>query len=287
MRVTAGEFLEGLRFLSGLPPLLRHPVAVSEARAALRRRLAEREASFLALMRRAVYARPSSPYLPLLRQAGCEYGDLERLVTLDGLDSALRTLLGHGVYLRAPELKGLQGILRGSLTLRPDACRFRNPDAGAHVRGQTSGSRGARFGVPLDLGFVRARAVNYALFAAHLLPERTAHASWKTPGGDVFDNLLCFASFGAVPDRWFLQVDPAAPELHPAYRWSVRAFQVGGRLAGIRLPRPEVVPFEDPSPIARWMAGTLRARATPHLQVFTSAAVRLCEAAASAGLETR
>jgi hypothetical protein len=122
-------------------------------------------------------------------------------------------------------------------------------------------------------------------FAAHLLPERTAHASWKTPGGDVLNNLPCFASFGAVPDRWFLQVDPAAPELHPAYRWSVRAFQVGGRLAGIRLPRPEVVPFEDPSPIARWMAGTLRARATPHLQVFTSAAVRLCEAAASAGLQ--
>ena len=99
------------------------------------------------------------------------------------------------------------------------------------------------------------------------------------------DNLLCFAGFGAVAERWFLQVDPAAPELHSAYRWSVQALRAGGWLAGVWFPRPEVVPLEDPLPIARWMAAALRTGAAPHLQVFSSEALRLCETAGSAGRE--
>ena len=254
MRITIGDLRLGAGFVRRLPGALRHPVTVGEAHAILRQRLEARDATFLALMRRAVFGNPSSPYRPLLRQAGCEYGDLERLVRRDGVEGALRDLLARGVYLRAAELKGLREILRGNVALRPDGALFRNPGAAAHIPGQSSGSRGARFSVPLDLAFVRARSVDYALIAAHVLPERSVHGVWKMPGGDVLDNLLCFAGFGAVAERWFLQVDPAAPGLHPAYRWSARALRVGSRLAGVRFPKPEVVPFEDPVVIARWMA---------------------------------
>ena len=285
MRVTLGDLRQGAGFVRRLPGLLRAPISVAAARVVLRHRLESREAAFLAMARQSVYARPSSPYRPLLRQAGCDYGDLERLVQQEGVEGALRTLLRHGVYLRASELKGLQEILRGAVAVPPEPGGFRNPAAAAHIPGQSSGSRGARFGVPLDLGFVQARAVDYTLLAAELFPERVAHAVWKTPGGDVLDNLLCFAATGAVAERWFLQVDPAAPGLHPAYRWSARALRARAWLAGVRFPPPQVVPFDDPLPIVRWLTATSRAGASPLLQVFTSPALRLLEAAAAAGLQ--
>lgn len=283
--ITLDDARMGMQFLHRLPAFLRDPVTLDEAGATLRRRLEQRDADFLALVKKAVYAYPSSPYRPLLQHAGCEYGDLERLVRRDGVEGALQTLLHHGVYLKVAEFKGLREVLRGNLNCRVHPALFRNPAAAPQVPGQSSGSRGGQVSVPLDLAFVRARSVNYSLIAAHLLPKRTVHGVWKTPGGDVLDNLLCFAAFGAVPERWFLQVDPAAPGLHSAYRWSVRALRAGGWLAGVRLPRPEVVKLDDPLPIVHWMAASLRRGATPHLQVFSSAALRLCQAASSAGLE--
>src|SRR5918999_5151941 len=72
------DFALGARFLWRLPAFLRHPVSPEQALTILRRRLAQREADFLALMRQAVYGRAgrSSPYRKLLGLAGCEYGDL-------------------------------------------------------------------------------------------------------------------------------------------------------------------------------------------------------------------
>jgi hypothetical protein len=62
---------------------------------ALRERLERRETSFLALVRAAVYRVQASPYRALLDHAGCQYGDLERLVRRDGVDATLRELFAH------------------------------------------------------------------------------------------------------------------------------------------------------------------------------------------------
>jgi hypothetical protein len=85
--------LVGARFFVRLPAFLREPVSLDEARAVLRRRLEQREADFLALVRRAIYDNPANPYRELLNLAGCEYGDLERLVNHEGVDGALHALL--------------------------------------------------------------------------------------------------------------------------------------------------------------------------------------------------
>jgi hypothetical protein len=283
--ITLDDLRTGTRFLRRLPAFLRDRVAPAEALATLRRRLARREADFLALVETAVYEHPSSPYRALLRQAGCERGDLRRLVRQEGVEGSLRTLLRHGVYLTVAELKGAREVVRGGLTCRFHPALFLNPAADRHIVGQSSGSRGARASAPLDLAFVRERAIDYALVAGALLRPPVAHGVWKTPGGDVLDNLLCFAGFGAVAERWFLQVDPAASGLHPAYRWSATLLRTGGRLGGVRFPKPEVVTLDDPLPIARWMAAALRGGATPHLQLFSSAAVSLCRSARDGGLD--
>jgi sulfur carrier protein len=71
---------------------------VDDARRALAGRLEAGGATFLALIRGAVYARGSSPCARLLRHAGCAYADLERLVHTDAVEGAPRRTRGrlHG-----------------------------------------------------------------------------------------------------------------------------------------------------------------------------------------------
>jgi hypothetical protein len=132
-----GDVLIGLRFLRGFPGFLRHPIDPPRAREILEGRFRERAAGFLTVVREGAYRRPGSPYHRLLAAAGCEYGDLERLVRQDGVDGALERLLRDGVYVTLDEFKGRRPIVRGidDLHHRPDAVS--QPDV-----------RGAR-GVPL------------------------------------------------------------------------------------------------------------------------------------------
>ncbi|MBI4574508.1 MAG: hypothetical protein HY713_14620 [candidate division NC10 bacterium] len=274
------------RFLSRLPAFLRKPVSTTEARAIIRRRLARREADFLALLRRAVYAHPASPYRALLRLAGCEYGDLERLVVQDGVESALRMLYRDGVYLTVEEFKGRRSVIRNGVTIPVDPWQLQNPDSAAHLSAQSSGSRGPRTPVSLDLVWVADEAVNrgVTLAARGDRPPRLAY--WDVPGGTLYP-LLAYAKCGAPPLRWFSPVDPAAPDLHPRYRWSARAIRWASRIAGAPLPRAEHVPVSDPLPIARWMASVLETGGIPFLLTYSSPAVRLCQAALAAGLNLR
>src|SRR5205823_9273688 len=140
---------------------------------------------------------------------------------------------------------------------------------------QSGGSRGAATPVMLDLAFIRDNAVNSSLELAAHGGSAWLKAVFLVPGGAALYRLLEYSCYGAPAARWFSQVDPAAPGLHPRYRWSARAMRWGSILAGIPLPRPRHVPLDNPLPIAHWMAAALRAGRTPHLFTFTSSAVRV------------
>jgi hypothetical protein len=279
------DVLVGTRLLWSLPRFLRHPIGLHEARATLRRRLERREADFLTLVREAIYWNPASPYRRLLAMAGCEVGDLERLVAREGVEGALADLFSRGVYLTVDELKGRRPVVRGSATLDLDPSRLCNPRAVRHLPAQTSGTRGGSPVVPIDLDNVRDRAVNRRIQVEARGAGGWVHAMWGVPGGQTMINVLEYAGLGTPPVRWFASVDPAASGLHPRYRWSARVLRWAGLLAGVPLPPLEYVPAEDLARIARWMAGVLRAGGTPHLVAYSSAAVRLCLAAREAGLD--
>jgi hypothetical protein len=281
------DVVAGARLLRGLPHLLRHPLGLEEARAILRTRLERREHEFLMIVRDAVYANATSPYRQLLALTGCEAGDVEKLVTREGVEGALTTLWRQGVYLTVDELKGRRPVVRGSATVELDPALLCNPRAVRHVGAQSGGSRGAGAVVPIDLDNVRDRAVNRRIQMEARGGVGWAHAMWGVPGGQTMINVLEFAAFGAPPVRWFASVDPAAPGLHPRYRWSARALCWGGWLVGVPLPALEYVPPDDTLRIARWMIDVLRAGRTPHVFAYTSAAVRLCLAAREAGLDIR
>ncbi|HEY7601375.1 MAG TPA: hypothetical protein VIB60_02610 [Methylomirabilota bacterium] len=274
----------GARFALRLPGFLRRPVALAEARTVLRGRLERREADLLGLAR-TIYGVPGSPYGPLLRRAGCEYGDLERLVARDGVEGALTGLFRAGVYLTIDEFKGRRPAVRGDVAVRVEPELLRNPRSELHVPARTSGSRSGGTPVLVDLAFLRECAVDTLL----ALDARGAAAwekgIWLVPGGAALARLMEFAGFRPVPARWFSQIDPGTAALHPRYRWSARFTRWSSVLAGAGLPRPEHVSLEDPLPAAGWMRDVLRGGRRPHLMTFPSSAARLCHAAVGSGLD--
>ena len=274
----------GARFLADLPAFLRCPIGLEQARAIVAARLRSREADLLAMFRHAVYGRGSSPYRALLRLAGCEYGDVEGLVRSEGIEAALLTLARAGVYLTVQEWKGRAPARRGSGELWVDPAALCNPAATIHVLAESSGSRGPRTPVPMDLRFNWDHAVNRRLSLEARGAIGWRLALWSVPGGGEQMIALRFAASGAPPERWFSPVDPADSSLHPRYRWSVRLLRLGARLAGARLPAPEHAPLENPLRVARWLQRVVREGGTPHVKTMTSSAVRLCQAAESAGL---
>jgi hypothetical protein len=285
--VSFQDVLAGTRFLARLPSFLRHRVSLEEARATLRRRLDEREADFLAFVRRAIYDNPDSPYGQLLGWAGCAYGDLERLVLQDGLETALGALREQGVYLTVQESRGLQPVIRGSLTMRIDPRQLVNPRSAQHVPTQSSGSRDAPLMMDVDLAFIRDFAVNLRLFLEARGGMKWHQALWEVPGSSAMLQLLQLRSLGAVGLRWFSQVDPAAPGLHPRYRLSARALRWMSALAGPPLPLPAHVPLDDVTLIGRWMEEVRRAGGIPHLKTYGSSAVCLARWAAENGRDLR
>jgi len=279
-----GDAVMGLQFLGQLPAFLHRSVTAAEARTEVTARLGRREADFLAHMRLAVYERPGSPYRDLLRHAGVEAGDLDGLVRREGVEGTLRALLQHGVYLTVEELRGQRPVRRGAFETRVEPARLASDPGIPHFLARTGGSRSAGTPIPIHLAYVRDRALNGCLTVEARGRTDWVHAVWGVPGSALVVNLLEYSAFGRV-GRWFSQIDPGAPSLHPRYRWSARLAWMGSRVAGRPLPGPEHVPLDDPLPIVRWLEAERGAGRTPHLHAYTSAIVRLCQAGRDRGAD--
>jgi hypothetical protein len=274
------------RVLWSLPSLRRGRPSPEQARETLRRRLERRAADFLALVQRTVYQHDASPHRQLLRLAGCEFGDLENLVTGDGLEGALRTLYRQGVYLTVEEYKGRRPTVRGSATVTFEPQQLGNPLVASHILQHTSGSRGRATPSSFDLAYIRERTVGQTLYFDALGGGRWHHAIWEPPGGGSILRMLDFMGLGVPVKRWFSPIDPASAGLNPHRRWIGHVLWLGGALAGTSPPRPRVVPIDAPLPIVHWMAETIRSGDAPHLMgVPPSCAVRLCQAAYEAGID--
>jgi hypothetical protein len=283
----ADDVLLGARLLRRMPGWLRRPVRLDQARTALGERLRRRPETFLATVQRGIFAHPRRPYARLLALAGCEYGDLARLVRDEGLEAALATLFRHGVYLTVDELKGRRPIRRGSASFEVAPHELRNPLVGRDLVLYTGGSRGPRTPVPVVLDFLRDRAVDQRIETDARGAARWRNAVWTVPGGMPLALILWYAAAGLRMDRWFLQIDPRTSGLPSRYLWAQRVLRLGGLLAGVDVPEPTRAPIDDPLPVARWMTECLARGQTPHLWSFPSSVLRLCRAAEAAGVDLR
>ncbi len=283
-RLSADDVRVGLRFLRDLPRFLRTPFTLEQAAVVVRQRFERRAAAFVERVREAC-ASPGSPYGRLLVHAGCTIPDLARDVERDGVEDTLLRLLCAGVYLTGDEFKGRRPVVRGSLQFTVDPATLLNPGAVVHGLSESSGSRGARTPVPIDLAFIRDHAINTHLALDACGGRAWAHAHYGVPGGTSVTNPLEFAKGGTPPARWFTPIDLATPGLSPRYRLGASAMRLGSVLARVPLPGPTHAPLDDPMPIVRWIAAVLRSGDVPHVWGFSSSALLICQAAADAAID--
>jgi hypothetical protein len=286
--VSAREDLQSFgRFLVELPAFLKNPITLEQAQAAARRRLATRESSFLRIMERGVYGYPRSPYLPLLRRAGCQLGDVHALVRDRGLEGALRALRAEGVYVGFEEFKGRRPIVRPGLELAVRPNDFDNPHLRAAYYTQSGGSTGVGTRIGIDLGHAAVGASRRLLtFATHgLVGAPTVVWRGVLPDGSATTNLLFGARMGNVPRHWFTPLTAANVRLAPKHRLATRAMVLVARASGVPMPWPEPLPLDRADVVARCAAATLRAHGRCLVSASVSLSLRVALAARERGID--
>jgi len=275
------------RFARGLRGFLRHTMTLAEARAIVQRRLGEREANFLRMVERGVFGHPRSPYLALLKHAGCELGDLRQMVRTRGLEPALLALREAGVYVTFEEFKGREALVRGGRTIPVQARDFDNPFPSYCYESTSGGSTGAGTRVDIDLEHLAAQAPVHMLsyHANGALHVPTALWYGVLPDSSGVTALLRHARIGQFTPKWFAQV--VARDFRPAlkYRLATRYIVALSRLYGKSFPSPEPVRLEQAEIVARWMAETLRSHGSCLVRTLVSGALRVAIAARDAGLD--
>ena len=122
------------------------------------------------------------PVPPALRTAGVEFGDVEALVRADGLESALGRLYDAGVYVTLDEVKGRRPIERHGLSQPITAAAFDNPLMTSHYQGMSSGSRGRRTRVNIDLALLEhGRGIRQPVSDGSI--SAASHAVWRRSTG--------------------------------------------------------------------------------------------------------
>lgn len=282
------DLLMYARFAAGLPAYLRKRLTLDEARDTVRWRLEHRGDRFLSIMERAVYGHPGSPYLALLRMAGCEFGDLRAMVEADGLEPTLRTLRNEGVYVTFEEFKGRVPIERNGRVVPTTDHPFDNPFIVRQWEATTSGSSGTPRRIPHDLDSVLAKAppIVVGLGAHGLLKAPMALWQNPLPGVIGLHTILRSVVIDNIPRRWFAPGAGAGSTDRPALRFRMaNAFALGAcRLMGHPVPWPEHVPLDRADVVARWAGTTARTEGSSLVLTTPSMALRLGNAAEEHGI---
>lgn len=275
------------RFALGLRSFLRNTISLDQARAIIRTRMQERDASFLRVIEKGIFGNPRSAYLPLLKLAGCELGDIGNLVGSHGIEPTLRKLRAAGVYISFEEFKGRKPLVRGGQHISTGPRSFDNPYLSNFYRSETGGSTGAGSRVETDLDHLAAQAPHLMLtWEVHnVLDAPTVLWRGVLPDGSGINNLLRACHFGRVPQKWF---SPFSREsLKPALKFQLATYGtvVLGRLYGVPVPWPEPVSIDRAIVVARYVAETLEALGSCLVVVTVSRALRVCVEAEQEGFD--
>ena len=277
----------GMRLIWKLPSFLKKTIEPSQAKAIIKQRVERRCGDFLLIIKKCIYDQPKSPYLRLLQNAGCEYGDIQNLVAETGVEGALHTLYRNGVYFTSKELRGECETVRGNVRFIMSHQKIQNPFAKRHIPVRSSGSRSRGTHIVRSLDYASDNVLQWIVSAdAHNIFS-TEKAVWMVPGGITLNLLIKLSLFGPPPVRWFSQLDPHSQVLSFRYRLSSRLLGFSGRLAGVPMPGPEFVSVEDPLPVIDWIKDQIERGRTAHLYTLASSAVRLAQRAVEAGIDLR
>jgi hypothetical protein len=275
------------RFVRELPGFLRYRVTLEESRDLLRRGVRDRVPNFLRVLKHGIYRHEASPYLPLLKRAGCELGDLEASVRRLGLEATLEALRAEGVYFTFEEFKGRAPVVRGGAEISVRAGDFDNPYLACAYETETGGSSGGvGTRVAVDLETVKAQIPHLMMTrAVHDMLDRPS-AIWRgaLPDPTGTGIILRAIGYGGVPQRWFTPTKPAYGK-GLKNRLATATILGMSRLHGIRVPFPEFVPINRAGVIARWATEAVRTHGSCTVGTTMSLAVRICLASERDGLD--
>ncbi|MCW5977641.1 MAG: hypothetical protein KIT09_06170 [Bryobacteraceae bacterium] len=275
------------RFAAGFRRFLKHPLSPSDSLRIAEQDLRDREKNFLNLARRAIFGFPHSPYLALLKWAGVEYGDLERLVAAEGIEGAAERLFDAGVHIDLEEFKGRRPIIRPGLRIDVAAADFDNPLLAVEFEVESGGSTGPRRRMRIDFDLLASEAAFWYLSLEAQQLGRSPSAIWRPvpPGSAGIKQALKGAKIGRPLERWFSPIEsswsPGSFRFAAVTSYAVRA----ARLYGAYIPKPEFAPLTDGKPVAQWIAGHAARGAAPLLSAPANTCVRACIAANEAGLD--
>lgn len=278
-------------FLAALPGFLRRRMTLHEATTIFRQRMANRGENLLEMFKGAIYDNPGSPYLPLLKLAGCDYADIERGVREQGVEPTLAALRDAGVYITYEEFTGRVPLVRGGREIPRRFNAFANPYLTSTYQMSTGGSSGPARRVDIDIEHLWARVPEQILSDTIQGYTGIPVALWfdGIPGNAV-NSLLTRVAFDNVAERWF--TPSAGRDARPTWDYSIfrnRMAEWGilrtARWVGAKLPRPESVRLEEAEIVAEWALEALARHGRCGVKTMLSRALRVALAAEERGFD--
>lgn len=270
------------RFTFGLREYLRNPLTLEQSKVIIKSRLERRVDTFLSILKKGVYENDKSPYLKLLKLAGCEYEDIEAKVRADGIEASLKKLSEEGVWLSLEQFEGREEVTRGGKVFKFKETDFDNP---FFFRGLKDREPRARTRTMFDLDFWAQEAVCFPPILDANDALGLPLAMWRPSvslGGESF--VLMFTKAGSPPVKWYSQVDEKAIRPSLKNRMLTDYLIYLGRIYGTRWPSPEHVQLDDAGEIAWWMAKVLEDGKGCCMMTTPSNACRIARAAKETGL---
>ncbi len=274
----------------GLRDFLKSPITLEQSIELVTARLRNREANFLDLVQRCIYQNPASPYLKLLKVAGCAFEDIKALIEKEGIEPTLKKLLDEGVYFSFEEFKGKRDTVRGGKHFLFKESDFDNPLLPVNYQVETSGTRSKGSKTIFDFSH-RLDASYYSMLSLAAVDALNIPlALWMPvpPSIAGVGNLLDHAKFGQPVAKWFSPVDEREVRTPLKHRLALRYIVFWGRFWGARLAYPEKVSIQDAAKIAYWLESMKKLKGNSAL-ICSSAgmAVKVCEAAIEQGMDIR
>jgi len=268
---------------------LRGTITLEESKQVITDRLRHRDQNFLNLVKKGIYGNLRSPYLKLLKVAGCEFGDIELLVRQNGLEATLNKLLVAGVYIGWEEFKGKREVVRGGQHFQFKERDFDNPYLAGYYHVRSSGSRNAGTRTAFDLKKVEEEACYHLpmLVVGNALDAPMTLWMPGLPATAGIRHLLRDWKANKPVARWFAPVTEKQVRANLRDRLAARYIIYGSRLWGVKLAKPEYVSLQDAIKVAQWIADTKKKFGSCSLSCFVSPAVRVCQAAIKGGLDIK
>jgi len=245
-----------LALVCSLPGFFRRRVTPQRAEQEIKNGLATREERFLEVIRTRVYESPGSPYLKLLKHAGCEYSDLRTHVQKNGLEKTLERLATEGVYLTSDEFKGKREVVRGRLSFKTSPADFDLRGSPPGFVTQSSGTSNCPVQTLNSIDWIELRTffLGVALKAHDLFSSSHAVYEAVLPGAGGMTLLLGLAQLGVAADGWFARKIPVNSWLERCYfDLTTYLIVLSGKTFGPGFPRPKLIGIDDTDRIVRWL----------------------------------